>query len=70
MRVERVRPSVLQLTMHVSELSTLLAAARWAAEGGRGVLPAAARDQLRQVLADYDDQVARSDQSLGHSTPR
>lgn len=69
MRVERVRPAVMQLTMHVSELSTLLAAARWAAEGGAGVLPAAARDQLRQVIGDYDEQVARLD-ALSVTTPR
>ena len=62
MKVERVRPSVLCLTLHAYELAALIAAARWAAEKGDGELPAESVEQLpaesveqlRQVLASYD----------------
>lgn len=54
MKIERLRPAVLQVTLHAVELSALVAAARWAADGAEGELPEAARDQLRTVLASYD----------------
>lgn len=55
MKVERVRPSVLRLTLHAYELAALIAAARWAAEKGDGELPAESVEQLRQVLGSYDE---------------
>lgn len=58
MRVERVRPSVLRLTIHVYEMSALVAAARWAAEGAEGELPRESVEQLRQVLASYDEAIS------------
>lgn len=54
MKVERPRPAVFRLTLHAYELSALVAAARWAAEGAEGELPPEARDQLRTVLDGYD----------------
>ncbi|HKC27303.1 MAG TPA: hypothetical protein VKB75_04770 [Jatrophihabitans sp.] len=54
MKVERVRPTVIQLTAHASELAALISAARWVAEGRPGQLPDEAVEQLRRVLADYD----------------
>lgn len=59
MKVERVRPGVLQLTLHATELSSLIAAARLVAEGPQDDLPTDARAQLHRVLADYDQQLAR-----------
>ena len=59
MKVERVRPSVLRLTLHAYELAALIAAARWAAEKGNGELPAESVEQLRQVLANYDEATRR-----------
>ena len=59
MQIQRVRPATLQVTLHAAELSALIAAARWVAEGMRGELSDEARDQLRQVLTSYDQQVAR-----------
>ncbi len=61
MKVERVRPSVLCLTLHAYELAALIAAARWAAEKGDGELPAESMEQLRQVLASYDEATRRAD---------
>ncbi len=55
MKVERVRASVFHLTLHAYELAALIAAARWAAEKGEGELPAESVEQLRQVLASYDE---------------
>ncbi len=55
MKVERVRPAVLRLTLHAYELAALIAAARLVAQKGEDELPEAAAEQLRQVLASYDE---------------
>ena len=55
MKVERVRPAVLRLTLHAYELAALIAAARLVAEKGEDELPEEAAEQLRQVLASYDE---------------
>jgi hypothetical protein len=54
-KVERVRSSVLRITLHVYEMATLAAAARWAAENGQDDLPAESLEQLRLVLGSYDE---------------
>lgn len=54
MQIERIRPTVFQVTLHMSELAALIAAARWVAEGAQGELPDDAVNQIRQVLAKYD----------------
>lgn len=54
MKIERVRPMVLRVTLHVYEMAALVAAARWAAEGAPGEMEPGALEQLRQVLASYD----------------
>ena len=61
MKVERVRPSVFCLTLHAYELAALIAAARWLAEKSDGELPAESVEQLRQVLASYDEATRRAD---------
>lgn len=61
MKVERIRPSVLRLTLHAYELAALVAAARWAAEKYDGELPAESVEQLRQVLASYDEATRRAE---------
>jgi hypothetical protein len=67
MKVERVRPSVFRLTLHAYELAALIAAARWvAAEKGKGELPEESVEQLRQVLASYD-QATRHAEASGSS---
>lgn len=59
MKVERERPQVLRLTLHAYELSALIAAARWAAE--KGDLPTESAEQLRRVLASYDEAARHAD---------
>lgn len=59
MKLEQVRPAVLRVTLHAAELGSLVAAARWAADGGTGELPAEARVQLQDVLRSYDAEFAR-----------
>lgn len=59
MKIERRTPTVLEVTLHAFELSALIAAARWAAEGARGDFPPEARDRLRQVLESYDREIRR-----------
>ena len=68
MKLERVQPAVLRLTLHAYEAAALLAAARWVAEGSQGSLPDDAVDQLRQVLASYDRALASADQDAARST--
>ena len=59
MQFERVRPSVLRLTLHAYELAALIAAARLVTE--KDELPEEAAEQLRQVLASYDEATRRQD---------
>lgn len=56
MKVERKSPAVFRVTLHALELSALIAAARWVAEGADGEMPEEAVDQLRQVLKSYDEE--------------
>jgi hypothetical protein len=71
MHLERPRPAVFRVTLHPYELSTLVATARWAAEGADGELPQEARDQLRQVLSSYDTEARRlgSEESRSPGSP-
>ena len=62
MQLERVRPSVLRLTLHAYELAALIAAARLVAE--KDELPKEASEQLRQVLASYDEATRRPDAAV------
>ncbi|MCA1728706.1 MAG: hypothetical protein LC751_04620 [Actinobacteria bacterium] len=55
MKVERLRSSVLSVTLHAYEMATLMAAARWAAEKGEDELPPESLEQLRLVLGSYDE---------------
>ncbi len=54
MQVERLRPTVLRITLHAYEAAALFAAARWVAEGAEGELPDEAVEQLRKVLESYE----------------
>ena len=60
MRLERVRPTLVRVTLHPLELATLVSAARLVADSaGRddptmGPLPPGLLVHLRQVLAGYD----------------
>jgi predicted DNA-binding transcriptional regulator YafY len=60
-QLERVRPTVLRLTLHAYELAALIAAARLVAQKGEEELPEEAAQQLRQVLASYDEASRRPD---------
>lgn len=51
----------MRITMHVYELASLTAAARWAVEGGRSELVAEAREHLAVVLASYERAVGELD---------
>ncbi len=55
MQIDRIRPTVFQVTLHAYELATLVAAARMVARGAEGELTEEARLQLETVLADYDE---------------
>ncbi|MDX6345455.1 MAG: hypothetical protein QOF84_245 [Streptomyces sp.] len=57
MELERIRPTVLRGTFHVYELAALIAAARFVTESAPPDVPAESLDQLRQLLAEYDQQI-------------
>lgn len=61
MQIERLRPTVLRVTLHAYELATLAAAARWAADGAEGELNPEVREQLDDVLAGYDEALRVAD---------
>jgi len=63
-QLERVRPTVLRLTLHAYELAALIAAARLVAQKGEEELPEEAAEQLRQVLVSYDEASRRPDAAV------
>jgi hypothetical protein len=54
MKIERIRPAILQVTLSAYELAAIMAAARWVVEGAEGELAPEAVEQLEQVLASYE----------------
>jgi hypothetical protein len=64
MKLERTGPTAWRLTLHTYEMATLMAAARWAGEGGQGELSQEATEQLRQVLGAYEAEIGRLNQSV------
>ncbi|MEU3601097.1 hypothetical protein ABZ714_20615 [Streptomyces sp. NPDC006798] len=65
MELERVRPTVLRITLHTYELAALTAAARYVAETAPAEVPPEAVSQLRDLLAGYDSAV----RGLGTAPP-
>lgn len=61
MQIERLRPTVLRVTLHAYEMATLAAAARWVVDGAEGELNAETRQQLEDVLAGYDEALRATD---------
>jgi hypothetical protein len=59
--LDRVRPTVLRVTLHAYELAGLMAAARYVVDSAPSDVPDAAREQLRGLLADYDEGLCRLD---------
>ena len=59
MNLERTRPTTFKVTLHAYELAALISAARWAVDGAKGELPGEAKEQLSQILADYDSESQR-----------
>ncbi|MCT9093826.1 hypothetical protein N4G70_33935 [Streptomyces sp. ASQP_92] len=59
MELERLSPTLLRGTFHAYELSAFVAAARYLVETAPGDVPQESLDQLRQLLAGYDQQLRR-----------
>lgn len=57
MELERLRPRVLRGTFHAYELASLVTAARYVVDRAPDDVPAESLDELRQLLADYDEQL-------------
>ncbi|MGJ7906738.1 hypothetical protein ACOQFL_09680 [Actinopolyspora sp. H202] len=70
MRLERIRPTVLRLVLHAHELATLMTAARCVAEASPTEVPESAREELRALLRDYDQQLRRLDTTTNEETGR
>jgi len=54
MTIEKLKPTVLRITLHTYEIAALVSAARWVTEGAKGELPKEALEQIRNVLDHYD----------------
>lgn len=59
MRLQWARPGVVRVTAHAYELAALVSAARLVAESASPEIPPGTLEDLRQILDDYDAQVAR-----------
>ena len=59
MNIDKVGPATFKLTLHSIELSALIAAARWAKEGGEGEIAEEARRNLSQILERYDAEIKK-----------
>jgi hypothetical protein len=57
-RIESNRSQLLRLTLHPLEIAALLTAARWVVAGQPETPPAEAIEQLRRMLANYENQMA------------
>lgn len=62
MKIERPRPTVLRVEMHVYEMAALMSAARWIAGGAQGEVPDEMRDQLREIVDGYDADLDKDDE--------
>lgn len=70
MRLERIRPTVLRMVLHAHELATLMTAARCVAESSPADVPESAREELRALLRDYDQQLRRLDTTVAGEQDR
>lgn len=55
MQLERVRTTTLRVTLHAYELAGLMAAVRYVVDSAPAEVPDTAREQLRGLLADYNE---------------
>lgn len=56
MLVEQVLPTTFRLTLEALELAVLISAARWAVAGAQEQLTPSTHEQLKRLLASYDEQ--------------
>lgn len=54
MNIERIKPTVLRITLQTYEMAALISAARWVTEDTEGNLPDEAVEQIEKVLDSYD----------------
>jgi hypothetical protein len=59
MRLERIRPAVLRMTVHSYELATIIAALRWMVDEEPQDVPAESLQMVRDLLADYERELSR-----------
>ena len=61
---------VVRLTLHAYELAALVAAVRYVVDSAPAEVPDAAREQLRGLLADYDEGLRRLAPGTGQGAAR
>jgi len=59
MRLERIRPTVLRMTVHSYELATIIATLRWMADEPPRDVPAESLQMVHHLLADYDRELTQ-----------
>ena len=69
MRLERVRPTVLRITVHSYELATIIATLRWMVEVKPEDVPAESVQMVRTLLTDYERELAHLARAVAMATP-
>ena len=54
MKIKRVKPAVLQVTLQAHELAALSSAVRWIINGATGEFPEDSVRQLKKILDNYE----------------
>jgi hypothetical protein len=58
MRLEKLRPTVLRMTVHSYELATIIAALRWMVDKEPQDVPAESLQMVNNLLADYERELS------------
>ncbi len=59
MQIKKGQRNIFQITMTGYELATLISSARWIVEGAKGDLTLEAKNNLKQLLDNYDKETKR-----------
>ncbi|MFJ6569974.1 hypothetical protein ACIQNU_21385 [Streptomyces sp. NPDC091292] len=69
MELERLRPTVVRVTLHPYELAALVSAARYVTETAPEDVPGDSLTQLATLLKDYDTQLRHLGRGAGTVSP-
>jgi hypothetical protein len=59
MRLEKMRPTVLRMTVHSYELATIIATLRWMVDKEPQDVPAESLQMVKNLLTDYERELSQ-----------